>query len=166
MIKIIAAMSLNRVIGNQGKIPWHIPDDLARFKELTMYSNVIMGRKTYESIGRPLQDRHNFVITSKNIKKPSGGGFTFYTFKTLSQAIRKAKSSTQWIIGGQALYQEALDNFEVNEIYLTVIHQVIEGDTYFPLVDNEVFQIESIEECHCNGYDYSNIKLTRRKVSV
>lgn len=126
-ISAICAMSENRVIGHNNQLPWHLPADLKHFKNLTMGNPILMGRKTYESIGRPLPGRLNVIITSNRNYQAAGC--------TVVDSIEKALEITQesdelFIIGGASLYRGMLPLTQ--RLYLTLIHQDIEGDTYFP----------------------------------
>ncbi|MBR9726403.1 type 3 dihydrofolate reductase [Shewanella intestini] len=139
-IAMIAAMANNRVIGKDNKMPWHLPEDLRHFKELTLNKPVIMGRKTFESIGRPLPGRHNIVITRQGEYQPQG--------VTVVSSIDAALSLTQEaqevvIIGGGQLYAKMLPQAEV--LYLTQIHLDVEGDTHFPEWDDGTWVNESTE---------------------
>lgn len=138
-ISIIAAISENRVIGNNNKLLWHIPEDFARFKKITLNHPVIMGRKTYESIGKPLPDRTNIIITRDENYKTEG----CLVVHSLEEAIRLAKESPSFaesdsamagkeifIIGGGQIYQQAINI--ADKLYLTVIKKEFAGDTYFP----------------------------------
>ena len=139
IFKAVAAMSCNGVIGNKGQLPWHLSDDLKFFKKLTFGSPVIMGRKTYESIGRPLPGRKNIVISSNsNIQ----GDIEIH--QSIKQLIDVYKDSTEslFIIGGAQIYS-ALLNW-TKEIYLTYIYKEYSGDTYFPQIDND-FKLDGIE---------------------
>jgi dihydrofolate reductase len=139
IFKAVAAMSCNGVIGNKGQLPWHLSEDLKFFKKLTYGSPVIMGRKTYESIGRPLPGRKNIVISSNsNIQ----GNIEIY--QSIEELIDVYKDSTEslFIIGGSQIYS-ALLNW-TKEIYLTYIYKEYSGDTYFPQIDND-FILNSIE---------------------
>lgn len=143
-IKIIAAVAQNGVIGANGKIPWHIPEDLKRFSKLTKGNGnnaVIMGRKTWESLPakyRPLTGRRNIVVSSNYII--SGGEGDAEVRGSLWDALRMADGHYDtWLIGGQGIYQEALskhlnrtDGFEIDEVHLTLVDEVFEGDTFFP----------------------------------
>lgn len=126
MVSIIVAYSKNRVIGYKGKIPWKIKGEQLWFKELTLNHTVIMGRKTYESIGKPLDNRLNIVVSStlffdkENLK----------TARSLNEAISLANSEEVFIIGGQQLYEEAITIADT--LYITEIDIEVEGDTYFP----------------------------------
>jgi dihydrofolate reductase len=123
-LAIIAAIGKNRVIGKGGKIPWHISEDLKRFKRLTTGHTVVMGRKTWESLAKPLSDRRNVVITSKLIP-----GVECYS--TIGTALAALKNQERvFAIGGARVYAELLD--KADELYLTFTNQEVEGDTYFP----------------------------------
>ena len=135
----VAAMSCNGVIGNNGQLPWHLSEDLKFFRKLTYGSPVIMGRKTYESIGRPLPGRKNIVISSN----PNVEG-NIETHQSIEDLIKVYKDSTEslFIIGGAEIYS-ALLNW-TKEIYLTYIYIEYSGDTYFPKIDND-FKLNGIE---------------------
>jgi dihydrofolate reductase len=123
-LAIIVAIARNRVIGKDGKLPWHISEDLKRFKRLTTGHAVLMGRKTFESIGRPLPNRRNVVISST----PQPG---VETFRTVAEALEALKDQEKvFVIGGGQLYASLLDS--ADELYLTLVDQNIEGDTFFP----------------------------------
>jgi dihydrofolate reductase len=135
MIVIIAASSVNRVIGKNNQIPWRLSDDLKRFKQLTLNSTVIMGRKTYESIGGPLKDRHNVVI-SRN-KEFTARGCTVVT--SLEDALIEAANRMEtddeqiFVIGGADLYRQALPLADL--LYMTLVLEHFEGDAFFPDVN-------------------------------
>jgi dihydrofolate reductase len=123
-IIIIAALSRNRVIGKNGKLPWQIPEDTARFKQLTTGHTVLMGRKTFESLGRPLPNRQNIVITSKCIN----GARTYGSLDFALQALKNEEEV--FVIGGGQLFAATLKM--ADEIHLTLIDKDVEGDTFFP----------------------------------
>lgn len=126
IISIIAAMSENRVIGSGGNLPWKIPADLARFKSLTMGHVVVMGRKTFESIGHPLPGRTNIVLSRT---KSSINGCLVAA--SLPDAIVAADGEEEFfVLGGAGVFAEALPL--AHRIYLTIVHQHYEGDTFFP----------------------------------
>ena len=115
------------------KLPWYIPDDLKRFKKLTSDKVVIMGRKTYESIGKPLPNRLNIIVT-RNKKLTIPGCIVV---NSLTQAIEKAGNNKEvFIIGGGEIYKESI-NF-TNKIYLTKVHLEVKGDTTFPEINTEL----------------------------
>jgi len=128
-LKAIAAMTENRVIGNKGEIPWHLPEDFKWFKQTTMGHILVMGRKTYESIGRPLPGRETFVLSRTPREIPG-----VRTFKDLSLLEHLETDKTIWIAGGSEIYQQMLP--KCSELYLTRVHRQVEGDTYFPTFEN------------------------------
>jgi dihydrofolate reductase len=130
MVSIIVAMSRNRVIGQNGKLPWHLPSDLARFKKLTWGHTVIMGRKTWDSLDerfRPLPGRDNIVLSRD--RKTVFAGATKFT--ELQHAIDHTKQDSEiFVIGGESVFKEALPI--AKRIYLTQVEIECEGDTFFP----------------------------------
>jgi dihydrofolate reductase len=123
-LAIIAAIARNRVIGINGRLPWHIPEDVARFKRLTMGHAVLMGRRTYEAIGRPLPGRRNVVIASQ----PIAGVETFDSPDAALQSL--AAEPIVFVLGGSALFAALLPKAHV--LYLTHVDQSPEGDAFFP----------------------------------
>lgn len=129
MISLIAAMTAQkRVIGFKNKMPWNLPEDLKRFKRLTSGHMVIMGRKTFESIGRPLPNRENIVISRQN-------GFVVPGARvvgSLDQAfeLQESPKDEVFVIGGAEIYRLALPH--ADRLYLTLIHKEFEGDAHFP----------------------------------
>jgi dihydrofolate reductase len=123
--KAIAAMSENRVIGYQNRIPWHLPEDFRWFKKMTTGNIVVMGRKTFESIGRPLPDRTTWVMSRSGFSHPG-----VRTFRSLDEIDPAGESREVFICGGARLYLEALPR--CTDLYLTHVKRVVEGDTYFP----------------------------------
>lgn len=143
-ISLIVAMSQNRVIGHDNKMPWHLSADLKRFRAITMNSPILMGRKTFESIGKPLDGRTNLIL-SKNINyQPQG----CLVFQSLESALDEAKKYGEevFIIGGATLYEIALPL--ANRLYLTDIQAEFEGDTFFP-----EFDITDWDEIACEQID-------------
>jgi len=135
-LSLIVAMSRNRVIGDKGKLPWSLPEDLARFKRLTMGRTVIMGRATYESLGGPLPGRTNVVLShSGKADVPAGVAVC----DSLAAAMRRhqADEDEVFVIGGQDVYQEALS--QADRIYLTLVDCDYEGDAFFPEFDRSGF---------------------------
>lgn len=121
---IIAALSRNRVIGKDGKLPWHISEDLKRFKRLTTGHTVLMGRKTFESLGKPLPHRRNVVLTSHTLPDVE-------TYPTLAQALQALeKEEKVFVIGGGEIFAQLIDH--ADELHLTLVDQEVEGDTFFP----------------------------------
>ena len=147
----IAAMSENRVIGYAGKIPWHLPEDFRFFRKMTVGNIIVMGRKTFQGIGRPLPDRHTIVL-SRRFKKPQEimpqpelGLFKWGTFEVVSklEKIGYAKDPRQiFICGGGSVYAEALPF--CTDLYLTLVKEVVEGDTCFPPFEEQFELVEEI----------------------
>lgn len=128
-ISIIVALSENRVIGNKGEIPWYIPGEQRRVKEITTPHPLIMGRKTHESIGRILPGRLNIIVTSDPDYSVEGG----VVVHSLDEAIELASKEDQqeiFIFGGGNLFSQAMD--KVDRLYLTIVHKEFEGDAFFP----------------------------------
>jgi dihydrofolate reductase len=135
----IAAMSLNRVIGRQGKIPWHLPDDFRWFKKVTRGNVVLMGRKTFESLGRPLPDRTNVVVT----RGPNIPGVS--TVRDLMAFDPTDFEVPVFVIGGADIYTQMLPR--CSELLLTVVQREIEGDVFFPEFES-LFQLSEIVLTH------------------
>lgn len=160
-ISAIAAMSENRVIGHNNQLPWYLPADLKRLKALTTGHPILMGRKTYESIGRPLPNRTNIVITRNNTLKAPG----CIVVTSMEEAISHAASNQQeniFIFGGANVYQQCMPY--ISRIYLTIVHQQFEGDAHFPELDMSEWQeIESIKYApdHENVFAYTFAVLER-----
>jgi len=155
MINIIVAHSINRVIGKDNKLIWKQSADLKRFKELTLAKTVVMGRKTYESIGKPLPNRRNVIITRQNIEIPF-----CEVVNSLEEALKL--DSEIFILGGGEIYQKSI--ILADKIFLTKIWTELEGDTYFPEIGSE-WEIESEEfynKDDKNQFDYSFINLIKK----
>lgn len=158
IIALIAAMASNRVIGNRGDIPWKIPGEQQMFKKITLGHTVIMGRKTYESLGVPLTGRTNIVVTRQTDYQAPG----CIIVHDLAGAIKSCapEENEAFICGGGQLYREALPL--ADRIYLTVIPKEIAGDTYFPEIPEMDFcllkfeQIDAVEPY--SFYIYERIK--------
>lgn len=139
----VVAMGRNRAIGKDNKLPWHFPEDLKYFKKLTTGSTVIMGRKTYESIGRPLPNRENFVLSRSPGSAP---GVHFFT--SFEDALKALKTPEAYVIGGAELYRQTLD--KVHGIYMSRIDETYEGDAFYPEIPDsfEEIEIELLKEDH------------------
>jgi dihydrofolate reductase len=159
-ITIIAAMDKNRVIGNQNQLPWHLPADLKHFKTLTLGKPVIMGRKTYESIGRPLPERRNIVLSQqKNLTLPQCEVYSSFT-----EALHQLSAEKEiMIIGGEAIFKQTLPI--ATDMYLTWIDHEFTGDTFFPEWHKDQW-LEIFKENHLpddkNAYIYSFIHLQKK----
>ncbi|MBI2340050.1 MAG: dihydrofolate reductase [Deltaproteobacteria bacterium] len=160
-LSIIVAMSQNGVIGKDNKIPWHLSEDLKRFKQLTMGHPIVMGRKTCQSIGKPLPGRENIVIT-RDPKFLSEGVRVVHS---LDEAIKGQKPDEEiFVIGGAEIYRLALPPAE--KIYLTLVERKFGGDTYFPEPEFEN-RFEKIEETNVllsekNGLPYRFVAFRRK----
>lgn len=140
MISIIVAASTNNVIGSAGQLPWKLADDLRRFKTLTMGKPVIMGRRTWESIGRPLPGRQNIVLT----RRPGFTADGCDVVATPAAALGAAENPDEiMIIGGSEVY--ALFMPKARRIYLTRVHADVAGDTFFPAIDEQEWQLVASE---------------------
>ena len=131
-ISIIVAMSKNRVIGVKNSLPWHISEDLKRFKRLTTGYPIIMARKTFESIGKPLPERRNIVISrNQNLKVQD-----VEVVKSIDDALKICSSENLiYIIGGEQIYNLAMPY--ANNIHLTEVNKEVEGDAFFPEFDKK-----------------------------
>ena len=135
IISLIAALDKNRVIGKNNRLPWHLPQDLARFKALTRGHAIVMGRKTYESIGKALPGRVNIVVSTNESFSAPG----CIVAGSLQTAIEISKNETEiFVIGGANLFAQALPF--ADKLYLTVIDHSFEGDAFFPEFDQKTWQ--------------------------
>ena len=153
-IHLIAAVAKNSVIGYQGAIPWKIQEDLQHFKELTMGQTVIMGRKTFKSIGRPLPGRQNIVVTS-TIDFIEGCQIA----RSLEEAIELAERDEVFIIGGAMLYAEAMPMAQILDLTLVDIEP--EGDTCFPAIEWNAYE-ETEREPHKGNPAYTYVTLRKK----
>ena len=153
MIKIIVAISRNRVIGNNNQLIWSLPADLKRFKQMTTGNPVVMGRKTYESIGKPLPNRRNIIITRDNEYKAEGCEIV----NSLEEALMLCNNDC-FIIGGGEIYKQSMGL--ADKIYLTIVNEDFEGDTFFPEIGSEWIKVnrEDHEPDEKNKYKYSFIE--------
>lgn len=154
LVSVIAAIAKNRALGKSNKLPWYLPEDLKRFKKLTLGHPVIMGRKTYQSIGQPLPARTNIVVTrNPNFKAPG-----CLIVRSLEEAVRVAKKKDRkkiFIIGGASVYRQALAL--ADRIYLTRIRQNFPGDVFFPQIkasDWQLVSCQSFPKDSQNSYPY------------
>lgn len=134
ILTAIAAMAQNRCIGVNNKLPWHIPEDLKFFKDKTLGKKIIMGRKTFESLGRPLPKRENIVISRRSDFHPEG----VKVFNSLESALADVESRAEaleevFIVGGAEIYSLSLS--KIHRLYLTLVDQEVPGDAFFPEVD-------------------------------
>jgi dihydrofolate reductase len=142
-VSIIAAVATNRVIGKDNALPWRLPADLARFKRLTLGHHVVMGRRTFESIGRPLPGRTTVVLTRNEAYEPGGVRVAASLDEALDTAAG-AGDDEAFVAGGAEVYRRALDR--ADRMYLTVVHGRVEGDAFFPEYDASAWAIVGREE--------------------
>lgn len=159
------AMAQNRVIGRDNALPWHLPKDLQYFKAITLGKPIIMGRKTFDSIGRPLPGRPNIVIT-RNVDWQQDGVYVVHTVDealALGESLAKEQGADElMVIGGSQIYTELLDRAE--RLYMTQVHAEVEGDDYFPefaMSDWRQISQEHHSADESNPYDYSFLVLDR-----
>ncbi len=138
MLSLIVAMSENRVIGVNNGLPWNIPEDLKRFRAITVGHPMIMGRKTFESIGRVLPQRTNIVVTRDRNFRVEGGGVCHSLEEAIDWAKRSPGAEEIFVIGGSEIFRLALPL--ANRLYLTEVHWPFEGDTFFPDFPEEEFR--------------------------
>jgi len=138
-INIIVAIGQNNEIGCNNKLPWNIPEDLKRFKELTLNHPVIMGRKTFESIGKPLSNRLNIVISNNDNFSSKG----IIKMNSLTNALKYIHQEEVFIIGGAQIYEQSI--YLADKLYITRIFDTFEADTYFPKIDLKYWKLEQIE---------------------
>lgn len=158
---VVAVTKKDAAIGNGGKLLFHISDDLKRFKRLTLGHPIIMGRKTYESIGHPLPERSNFIVTRNPDFKAAGATIV----RSLEEATEKAGEldSEIFVIGGGDIYKQALPY--TDKLYLTIVESDAKGDVFFPDWRKD-FTKETFREERCDpktGLDYTWIDLEREK---
>jgi dihydrofolate reductase len=162
-IGLIAALDLNRLIGRDGTLPWRLPNDLAHFKRLTLGKTVLMGRKTWDSLGRPLPGRDNWVVSRAADFAPAGAR----VFASIEAALDAHAQGELMVIGGAELYRQTLDRAE--RLYLTQVLARIEGhgaaDVHFPAFDPADFE-ERTREDHAqdarHAHPYRFLTLQRR----
>jgi dihydrofolate reductase len=155
MITLIAACSKNRVIGKDNQLIWKVPGDLKRFKELTTGHPILMGRKTFESIGRPLPNRTNIVIT-RDKKWKQEGCLVYNNFEDVLSLFEK---ENLFIIGGGEIYKSLINL--ADKIELTLIDKDFDGDAYFPEIDSN-WTVEKVESQSCPEFNYSYITYIRK----
>ncbi|MBI3034899.1 type 3 dihydrofolate reductase [Candidatus Woesearchaeota archaeon] len=161
IISLIVAMDENRAIGCRNKLPWNLPSELQYFREATKGKPVVMGRKTYESIGRPMPERLNIIITRDKNYTADG----CIVVNSIQDAIKAAKGSHEiMVIGGSEIYRLFLPI--ANRLYVTKVHGKFEADTYFPeFNENEWLKSREkfVEKDNENKYSYTTLVLERKK---
>ena len=157
-LSAIVCMATNRVIGKDNTLPWRLPADLQHFKAVTMSHPIIMGRKTYESIGRPLPGRRNIVVT-RDASYQAEGCDVFHSLDDVVAAVQSEKDV--FVIGGANIYETLMPR--VDRLYLTMVHAEVEGDAFFPEVESQFTEISRVNHKadEKNEYDYSFITFDR-----
>lgn len=164
-ISIVVAAAENSVIGYKNEIPWKLPTDMRRFKEITTGHHIIMGRRTYESIGKPLPNRTNIVISNNPDLTIEGA----VVLRSLEQALELAESQGEtdaMVIGGAAIYAVALSL--AHRIYLTRVKCYPQGDVFFPYIDTDIWETLLIDSRYKNDrdeHDFDFCILVRRGLS-
>ena len=160
LLSIIVAFDENRLIGKNNQLPWHLPADLKHFKQITMGHHMIMGRKTFESIGKPLPGRTSVIITRQTDYVQEG----CVVVNTLEQAMIACKDQKEiFVIGGAQIFECTLPL--ADKLYITKIHHTFEGDTWFPEIPEEHWKVESEirnEPNEKNPWPYSFISYVRK----
>ena len=159
MISLIAALDENRVIGMGNRLPWRLPADLRRFRQITMGKPLLMGRRTFESIGRPLPGRTNIIVT-RNLHYQAQGCIVCHSVQEALHAVGDVDEVI--VIGGADLYEQMLPR--ARRLYLTIIHATFAGDAYFPAYDLEQWRVSERQDHEAdeqNPYAYSFLILDR-----
>jgi dihydrofolate reductase len=159
-LALVAAIDRNRVIGKDNRLPWRLPADMRRFRALTMGKHVLMGRKTFESIGRPLKGRINLVLTHDPGFKAPGCEM----LHSADEALELARGGADlMVIGGASVYQQLMAPAE--RLYLTLVHHEIDGDAWFPLFTEADWALAAREDLPAdaeNPFPFSFLELHRR----
>ena len=157
-LSILVAHDKQRVIGNQNQLPWHLPNDLKHVKQLSTGHTLVMGRKTFESIGKPLPNRRNVVLTNNHSFKHEGVD-VIHSIEEINDIPGQV-----FIFGGQTLFEEMID--KVDDMYITVVDGKFQGDTFFPPYTFEDWEVESSVEGQLdekNTIPHTFLHLVRRK---
>ena len=157
LVSFVVAMTPDRVIGRNNRLPWHIPADLAHFKRMTIGKPVVMGRRTFESIGRVLPQRHNIVMTRDGTYVAEGCTVAHSVEAALTAAGDCPEVA---VIGGAQVFREMLPLADI--LHTTVIHAEIDGDTFFPTLDPDDWREGEREDLETGGYSVSFVTLHRR----
>ena len=160
MVTIIAAIAANNALGKDNQLIWHLPADLKRFKKTTLNHAVIMGRKTYESLGKPLPNRTNILITRDKNYKAEG----CLVVNSVKEALKAAAEVDEnpFILGGAEIYKQAMPF--TDKLDITFVHHQFEADVFFPEIDKTIWKETSLENFKAdenNKYDYSFVTFER-----
>ena len=141
IINLVVAATENNVIGKDNKLLWHLPNDLRFFKNVTWAMPVIMGRKTYESMGKPLKGRTNIVITSNHAYAPDQGVVVVDSIDNAVEESARTDAKECYIIGGGEIFKQAMPRAQ--RVYMTRVHTTMDGDTFFPPINENEWQLSS-----------------------
>jgi dihydrofolate reductase len=161
MIAIIVAMSENRVIGRDNGLPWHLPADLKHFKAISTGHPILMGRKTFVSLGKPLPKRTNIIVTRQKDFAVEGA----VVVHSIAEGLKLAKEQEEqvFVIGGADIFKQAIP--QVDTLFLTIVHAEVEGDVFFPELEPDEWQEverERHEADEKHAYAFSFVKMVRR----
>ncbi|RKQ37617.1 dihydrofolate reductase [Oceanobacillus halophilus] len=162
MLSLLVAMDKNRIIGANNDLPWHLPNDLKFFKQKTTGHTIIMGRKTFQSIGRALPNRRNVVLTKSKIDFPEGVE-VIHDITTVLQWNKEQPEEEFFIIGGGNIFTQILPF--ADRMYITWIDEEFQGETYFPVFEEEKWNLSSKikgEKDEKNRYDYYFLQYDRK----
>lgn len=158
-LSLIVAMATNQTIGLDKKMPWHLSADLKKFKQITLGHSIIMGRKTFESIGRPLPERKNIIVSREKSYQQTG----CFVFNDIDDALKSCRQEEEvFVIGGATLYEAMLGR--ANKLYITEVKKEFKGDTYFPMIDKEQWreiEREDVNNDDSVNFDYSFVVYER-----
>ncbi|MFA5620258.1 MAG: dihydrofolate reductase [Weeksellaceae bacterium] len=162
MVTLVVAKNENNVIGDDNQLIWHLPNDLKHFKRITTGHPIIMGRLTFESLGRPLPNRTNIIVTRNSDWQVEGT----LVFHSLEAAVKKAKELDDeiFIIGGGQIFEQAMEFADAIE--MTEVYNHAEGEVLFPEIDAEIWEVVSMEahqKDEKHPFDYTFIRLERRR---
>lgn len=162
MITIIAAIAKNNALGKDNDLIWHLPADLKRFKKVTSGHHILMGRNTFESIGRPLPNRTTVIITRNKSYKKEG----CLVVNSIEKALEVAKEDSEiYLIGGAQIYKEAMEKNVADRLDITVVHHTFDADVFFPEIDSKIWKEISRENFSAdekNKYDFSFVSYQKR----
>ncbi len=163
MITIIAAIAKNNALGKDNDLIWHLPADLKRFKKVTTGHHILMGRNTFESIGKPLPNRTTVIITRNKRYKKEGCKVAY----SIEKALHIAKDDDAiFIIGGAQIYKQAIEKGLVDRLDITLVHQEFEADVFFPKIDPKIWKEAARKDFKAdekNNYDYSFVSYVLRE---
>jgi len=164
-VSTVAAFSKNRVIGVENRLPWKLPADLKRFKQLTLNHYMIMGRKTFESLDAPLAKRTSIVVTLQQDYKVPVDVHVVQSIEEGIEVALKAGEVEVFVIGGEQIFKEAFEKKIITHQYLTEIHEIFEGDAFFPFFLDEEWKVINKEHFHSddiNNYSFDFLDLEKK----